>query len=60
MKYESFEELITLIRDIKEHSCVKLLIILTKHELPKMSNKLKMISLLSYIEMFKQMHFDTK
>lgn len=29
MKYESFEELITLIRDTKEHSCVKLLIILT-------------------------------
>lgn len=48
MKYEFFEELITLIRNNKEHSCVKLLIILTKHELSKMSNKFQMISLMSY------------
>lgn len=54
MKYEYFEDLITLIRDNKEPSSAKLLIILTKHGQSKMSNKLKMISLMSYIQMYKK------
>lgn len=52
MKNEYFEELITLIRDNKDHSSAKLLIILTKHEQSKMPKKLKMISHMSYIQMY--------